>query len=263
MKMISRESNCKGSTLQDCKITVAGVNVLIKNAHSRLVDSFVDYSAHFEESDITVLLPPNGINIQRNKVVEDSYFREKKVSIRYNASNTELIYVLEEIADKILLLNVLLMHGAVVAKDSQAYVFLAASGTGKSTRVRKWLSEYPESVVINGDKPFIKFCETGVFACGSPWCGKEGWNTNRIVPIRAFFILERADEEEKSTIEEISLGEAFPSLLQHTHRPNDIESMRKVIQLLKSLDNKVYFYRFHSKPTREAVRLAYETACPR
>ena len=45
-----------------------------------------------------------------------------------------------------------------------------------------------------------------VIACGTPWCGKEGWNTNIMVPLRAVFLLERAEED---SIEEISLGQAF------------------------------------------------------
>lgn len=247
---------------RDCKINVAGINVLIKRLHDKMPDYFVDYCANFDEPDITVTLSP----IETEQTIGDKlgseFFTENKVYISYNNKEIDKVQILKVMADKVLPLNILLMHGAVVAKENLAYMFLAVSGTGKTTRVRKWLEEYPESVVVNGDKPFIKITESEAYACGSPWCGKEGWNANIIVPIRAFFFIERADGEENSSIEEISLREAFPNLLQQTYRPNDLRSMRKTIELLKALNGKVKFYKFRSKPTREAIRLAYITACP-
>ena len=161
------------------------------------------------------------------------------------------------------MLDTFLMHGSVVALDNQAYMFTAPSGVGKTTRTRLWLDLYPDSIVVNGDKPLIKITSTEAIACGTPWCGKEGWNTNTMVPLRAIFLLERADEGEESSCEEISLGKAFPFLLQQTHRPEDPDLMRKTLSLLKSLEGKVKIYRFRSTPTEDSVRLAYETARPR
>lgn len=81
-----------------------------------------------------------------------------------------------------------------------------------------------------------------------------------MVPLRAIFLLERND---KDNIEEISLGKAFPMLLQHTHHPADADTMRKTIELLKALEGKVKIYRFGSTPTIKSIHLAYETARPR
>ena len=51
------------------------------------------------------------------------------------------------------------MHGAVVAIDNKAYMFTANSGVGKTTRAKLWLNEYPDSIIVNGDKPLIKITE--------------------------------------------------------------------------------------------------------
>jgi len=150
-----------------------------------------------------------------------------------------------------------LMHGAVIAMDDQAYMFTAPSGTGKTTRIRLWQKQYPSSIIVNGDKPLIRISKDKIIACGTPWCGKEGWNTNTMVPLRAIFLLERSDE--RNSIEEISLGSAFPALLQQTYRPDESELMRKTLLLLKSLEGKVKIFKFRSTPTVDSICLAYET----
>ena len=165
-----------------------------------------------------------------------------------------------KIADNLPFFDSIVMHGSVVALNNQGYMFAAPSGVGKTTRTRLWLDMYSSSVVVNGDKPIIKVTETQAIACGTPWCGKEGWNTNIMVPLKTIFLLERADEDEKSSIEEVSIGKAFPFLLQQTHRPKDLVLMKKTLQLLKSLEGKVKIYKFRSTPTKESVKLAFETA---
>lgn len=77
----------------------------------------------------------------------------------------------KKIADVMPSFNTFLMHGSVVSLNNQAYMFTAPSGTGKTTRTRLWVDEYPSSIVINGDKPLIKVTEEDIFACGTPWCG--------------------------------------------------------------------------------------------
>ena len=178
----------------------------------------------------------------------------------YYPSYLEAIAVNRLIATNMLSFDTFLMHGSVVALDNQAYMFTAPSGTGKTTRTRIFRELYPNSFVVNGDKPLIKITPNEAFACGTPWCGKEGWNTDTMVPLKAIFLLERADEGEKSFIEEVSLGKAFPFLLQQTYRPEDPDLMRKTLYLLKSLNGKVKIYKYRSTPTEESVRLAYEMA---
>lgn len=174
----------------------------------------------------------------------------------------EILYVHRAVANAMLSFDTLLMHGSVVSIDNNAYMFVAPSGIGKTTRTKLWLELYPSSIVINGDKPLIKITASSAIACGTPWCGKEGWNTNATVPLKAVFLLERTDKEGDSSIEEVSLEKGFPLLLQQTYCPNRADLMKKTLLLLQSLKGKVKIYKFRSSPTKESVRLAYETAKP-
>ena len=92
-------------------------------------------------------------------------------------------------------------------------------------------------------------------ACGSPWCGKEGWQTNTMVPLAAIVLMERAEDNE---IHQITFKEAFPTLLRQTYRPADTESFMKTLRLLKSLDGRVRFYSFHFNNMKpDAFSVAY------
>ena len=182
---------------------------------------------------------------------------------RHTKVSAETTAALIKVIEAVIPYGILMMHGAVVATNNQAYMFTAPSGVGKSTRAKIWLKEFSESFVVNGDKPLIKFTNNEILACGTPWCGNEGWNVNTTVPLRAIFLLERAEEGEQSSIEEVSLGKAFPFLLQQTYRPEDPDLMKQTLSLMKELEDKVKIYKYRSTPTKESIHLAYETARPR
>lgn len=145
------------------------------------------------------------------------------------------------IAEALLAFDTLLMHGAVVALDGAAYMFTAKSGTGKTTHVQNWLENIGGAYVVNGDKPFLIVGKDGVLACGSPWAGKENLHTNTAVPLKAIVLLERAEENH---MERISFIQAFPTLLQQAHRPDDPEKMRQTLRLLQRMNPAVSFLRF-------------------
>ena len=58
------------------------------------------------------------------------------------------------------------MYGAVVADDGSGYMFTAPSGTGKSIHVALWKKYFENAEIINGDKPFIRVDESGVWVYG-------------------------------------------------------------------------------------------------
>ena len=242
---------------------VASMNIEIKCVYGNQFFAFKNYLATFDKPDIEICITQADIDFERRNHPEtldpDIIVDCEKVAVTYDYGYLEPFVVLQKLADAIPPFQAFLMHGSVVALDGQAYMFTAQSGVGKTTRTRLWMQEYPSSIIVNGDKPIIRITDQGVLACGTPWAGKEGWNTNTMVPLRAIFLLERAEED---SVEEISIGQAFPILLQQIHRPTDPAAMRMTLRLLQALQGKVKFYRFRSTRTPEAVRLAYETAKP-
>ena len=171
----------------------------------------------------------------------------------------ESMAICKEIADQLIPSGLMLIHGAVVEREGFGYMITAASGVGKTTRITRWLEAYPDSVVVNGDKPLIQLSETAPRAFGTPWCGKEGMSANTSVPLQAIFCLERSDENH---VDAMRPAEAFRTLLPQIYRPENPEASRKMLAMLRALIEQVKVYRFRSAPTQESVRLAWETAKP-
>lgn len=171
----------------------------------------------------------------------------------------EFFSVYNKIAETMPTLDTFLMHGVAVGMDDSAYMLTAPSGVGKTTRATLWTECYPQSFIINGDKPLIKVTDTEVFACGTPWCGKEGMNTNTMLPLRGVFFVERIKDNENDSIQEISIGQALSRLLKQIYFPSLPESRKKIMELLQKMNQRVQFYVFRISPTEEAIRLAYET----
>ena len=159
----------------------------------------------------------------------------------------ESILLLRKIADRLIDSDTLLMHGA-------AYLFTAPSGTGKTTHIRKWLENLPDAYVVNGDKPLVIVGETPM-ACGTPWCGKERMGTNAVVPLKGIVMMKRSEE---NTIRPMSFIEAFPRLMEQTHRPENTEKMRKTVQLLSRLGKQVKLWQFDFNNFKDdAFEVAY------
>lgn len=150
--------------------------------------------------------------------------------------------ILRKFSEVLLPFDTMLMHGAAVGLENAAYLFTAPSHTGKTTHARLWLKNCPGAYIVNGDKPFIRFTEDGsIFACASPWAGKENLYTNTMAPLKSIVLMERAED---NCIQHISFAEAFPFLLQQIYHPSDEEKMRKTLHLMKRLSQSVTFWRF-------------------
>ena len=66
----------------------------------------------------------------------------------------------------------LLFHASVVAHKDKAYLFLAESGTGKSTHAALWLKHVPDTELVNDDNPAVGLRDGRAIVYGTPWSGK-------------------------------------------------------------------------------------------
>ncbi len=234
---------------------VIEIHLLFEGTSLLLKDYIVEDSQF--EPDIVLHYNYDDVAAEQLITKQGSVLKLPASEIRFfNREKHEFFAIHRKIANEMPKHSVFLMHGAVVGTNGQAYMFAAPSGVGKTTRARLWLNEFPNSVIVNGDKPLIKVTETEVLACGTPWSGKEGYNTNQILPLKAIFLLERSQSD---SIEEISFGDALPKLLKQTYLPPQTETLHNTIMLLHDSARHVKLYRFASTQTPDAIRLAYET----
>ncbi len=151
----------------------------------------------------------------------------------------------------------MMLHASAVEMDGKAYLFSAASGTGKSTHAALWLREFKDRAhILNDDKPALRFEDGAFCAYGTPWSGKTPLSLNRKVPLQGIAFLERS---ETNRIRRISAGEALPLLLEQTVRPKDPALAEKLFAVLDKLLKSTPVYRLSCNMDPEAAHLSYQT----
>lgn len=150
------------------------------------------------------------------------------------------------------------LHSSAVVRDGKAYLFSGPSGTGKSTHTRLWQSVFgEEAYVINDDKPALRRLDGIWYAYGTPWCGKDGINMNRKVPLAGICFLKQAKENKIRRLDEF---EAMHKIMTQTiHRFKDKEHRDAFLSSLDLLIKEVPVYELENLPVSDAAQLSYET----
>ena len=167
----------------------------------------------------------------------------------------EELAVYRKISEKMPYYDTILFHGSVVAVDGSAYLFTAASGTGKSTHVALWRKLFGErAVMVNDDKPLLHIGDV-VTAYGTPYDGKHKLSNRIAVPLKAICILERASA---NSIVPVTKSEAYAMLIQQAYRPNDVFALQKTLELVDKMADKVGLYKLSCNMDIEAAQVAYD-----
>ncbi len=188
-----------------------------------------------------------------NEVLEK---RKAKLSSDYPMHYIEFLEIYRVICDYVVANGGMLMHGAVIEYNSNAYMFTAPSGTGKTTHIRLWKKLYGDKVhVINGDKPLMRFIDGECIVYGTPWCGKEHYNRNVKAPLRGIVLLSRGEE---NSIERISPDKFNAFLLKQVYMPKSREGMLKSLDFADKLFSTVPLYSLKCNISTDAARVACE-----
>ena len=215
----------------------------------------IDYVIAGIKPDIVVKITKDDIEYERKKSIEED-IKEGHAIRKFSDEYLESIAVYRKIAEKMTEYNTFLFHGSVVAVDNEGYLFTAKSGTGKSTHTKLWRELFKErAVMVNDDKPLIKIDGDNVIVYGTPYNGKHRLGSNISVPLKAICILTRAKE---NTIKEITKSEAYVMLLQQIYRPSDEEGIKKTLEGVDMIAERVKIYRLGCNMEIQAARIAYE-----
>lgn len=165
----------------------------------------------------------------------------------------ETIALHQKVASALLGRNVIMLHGSAVEYENGAYIFTAKSGIGKTTHSLLWTRLYKNCRILNGDKPMLLFRDGSIFVCGTPWCGKEQYGVNEIVPLKAVCLLSRDTDNH---IERIQLGDCFRQILNQCYVPGETGSLPRVVELLGKLST-VDIYKLGCNMEKEAAAVSF------
>ena len=204
-------------------VKLADIVIEIKSRYKYTFDMCKDYLIDTDEKPVFTVFATN-------EQIEE----ERAKTPQFPTPMLENTCIYKNICTELLKYDGILIHSAAISVDNKAYLFSAKSGTGKTTHMNFWLDKFKDrAFVINGDKPVLRLIDGVMYVFGTPWCGKEGIQKNIKVPLDAFYILTRS---ENNTIREASKKEFFMTLFSQTHHPDDkvlndkmLENIEKII----------------------------------
>lgn len=225
-------------------IELAGIPIGIDNQYS-----FVRRLCEGYETD----KPP----VFTVRATEEEILKEQKGNSQFSLGYCECLCIYRHICCKLVHYDAFLMHSSVIAVDGVAYAFAAPSGTGKTTHTRLWLQQFgSRAQVVNGDKPIYRFLDGRLYACGTPWQGKEGMGNNIQCPVQAICFLEQSPENEIRSLQGVEVNS---HLFRQILIPKDEEDFERFWSLLERLVTSVDFYLLKCNMEPEAAQLAYQT----
>lgn len=228
------------------KIRIANLNVMIDNMFDFIENYCKDYIIDSDSvCDIEVHSTQEKIEYERKVTPETfpDYFYE-------------LTSVYREICDKALKYDTIFIHASSIAYEDNALLFLALSGTGKSTHARMWKEVYGDKIsYINDDKPLLRKIDGKWMVCGTPWNGKHRRGENKMLPLKGICLIKR---NETNFTKEISSSEILSRLFNQIIMPRNKDALNKTLDLVSDLLENNKMYEINCNISHEAAIKAHD-----
>ncbi len=221
--------------------------VELDNRYPYLEKHCADYAYHGEEeAQVRICVSPEEIERERERSQRD-----------FEDGYLESVCTYRKLCLQLPAMDAVLLHASVIDCAGRGIGFFAHSGVGKTTHTRLWRQMYrPELVIVNGDKPIVRFFDGIPYAYGTPWAGKEGFQQNCRVRLQELCLIERAPENK---VEPLSQEEAVHMLMHQVLRPSDPMGAMKTFDLMEQLVKSCRFWRIRCTATRQAAVVAHDT----
>ena len=152
-------------------------------------------------------------------------------------------------------LDTLEMHASVIVNGGRAFLWLAKSGTGKSTHSRLWLDHIPGSRLLNDDNPVVRVMPDGhIEVFGTPWSGKTPCYKNEHFPAGAFAEIRRSPS---NRITRKSMFESYALLYSSSSGFKTDHSMAEALHsTYEKVATAAPCYTLECRPDEDAARVS-------
>ena len=153
------------------------------------------------------------------------------------------------------------MHASVIRCDGKGYLFLAKSGTGKSTHSQQWLKAIAGSELLNDDNPVVRvWPDSGeVIVYGSPWSGKTPCYRNIECPVGAFVQIRRSPENQAVKLD---IFEAYALLWSSCSGLKNGQMADDLHETLEGAVMNAPAFNLFCRPDTEAARVCHQAVTP-
>lgn len=185
--------------------------------------------------------------IDRQKIIE-CWFDPDMIS--QPKLNADWFFGVSGLHKALLLHGAAVLHASYINWNSQAVLFTAPSGTGKSTQAALW-EKYAGAEIVNGDRVLVRQCDGRWYAFGYPCCGSSKICLNRTLPLCAIVVLQQGDE---NRIEQLTAAKKIRALTAATEMyPWDVSEIDRVFCMAEVLVQDVPVLRLVCRPDADAV----------
>ncbi len=191
-------------------------------------------------------------------IIRTDFYQPEKYPENMSAHDVAYMESARQFYGRLVSFNGLFLHSSAVELDEKAYLFSGPSGTGKSTHTQLWQKIFGDKAqVFNDDKPALRLMQETWFAYGTPWCGKDGINQNKKVPLAGICFLKQSSENK---IRRLSPQEALTRILSQTiyHFQRE-ERLDLLLGLVEKLVKQIPIFELENRPEPEAAKMSYET----
>lgn len=223
------------------KVRISDLNIEINYNFKRIPELCQDYICDFNNADIKV-------EYDEQKCKSES----EKSGFSINASEFSCIY--RQIAEQLPFFSRAVCHGAVISYKDNGYMFIAKSGTGKTTHINLWQKYISGTKVINGDKPIIELKNEKVIAYGTPWSGKERMQNNTSAKLKGICLVRQSKQ---NSIRKLDKKEALDAIIKQIYMPENSQALNLTIGIIDGIISDVPFYELSCDISREAVMCSY------
>lgn len=234
---------------------VANLSIRVTSLHDGVDLLCASYGT--EDCNPSLCVATTQADIDCERRLSEAADESSDIPIRqFSDAYLETLAVYRKIAERLPEFDALLVHGSCVSVDGQGYLFMANSGVGKSTHARLWREMLgSRAIMVNDDKPIIRFIDGAPMIFGTPWDGKHRLSTNIGVPLRAIGFIARAEQDAATPV---ASAAAFANLLKHAYRPVNPAALQKTLELLDILSNSVSLWRLECTMHPSAARMSYD-----
>lgn len=228
-------------------IKLAGIPFSMNLAFRKYVPMFVPYIVQDEIPAFHVEVPGEAIAGLRDVYPNNP-----------SDSHIEMMELCPVISDSLLPYGRCFFHGCAFQWNGKAYIFIAPSGTGKSTQFLLWKLVYGNEIrILNGDKPVLEFRQDdSIWVHPSPWQGKENVGRMESAKLGGLIYLQKSQENH---IERMTAKEAvLPVLRQFLFSATSGRDVLSVCAMEEKLLTKVPVWRLDNRGDEASAILCHD-----
>lgn len=224
---------------------IADLKIRFMNNYSTLYIRNTDFLTDSKDFDLTISVSEDEI--------ESEISSSETVIYRGLA---EFMCAHRQLCNNLAQFNAFLFHSVLFKIHGKGIALAAHSGIGKTTHLMLWKQLFNDQlVIVNGDKPIIRFMDDSFIGYGTPWLGKEHYGSNTKTEITDICFIQRSNN---NYVEVMDKSECIDLIMNQVFIPVEPDYAKKTLHLVDLILEKCNLWCIHCNTDIDAAATAYK-----